>query len=128
MDFIEVFRENDDLTVFEEGETSLREGEEGDFMYVLVEGEADISLEGKVLGQASPGDLIGEMALIQPTYRSATIKAVTECKVAVIDQKSFSLIVKHVPEFSLHLVQVLAARLREAYDHIEAKPGIAQSA
>ena len=121
MDFIEVFRGNDDLTAFAAGETILREGEEGDCMYVLVEGEADISLNGAVLGRAVPGEIIGEMALVSPGERSATITAVSECKVAVIDHKSFKLIVRHVPEFSVHLVQVLAGRLRDAYRRIEAK-------
>lgn len=121
MDFIEVFRETDDLTDFQAGETILREGEEGDCMYVLVQGEAEISLQGKSLGLVGPGEIFGEMALIETTHRSATITARTDCRVAVIDRKSFSLIVRHVPDFSMHVVRVLAGRLRDAYDQLETR-------
>ena len=121
VDFLDIFRESEDLVPFEAGSQILREGEEGDRMYVLIDGAADISLKGEVLGQAGPGEIIGEMALVSPGKRSATITATTHCKVAVIDHKAFKLIVKHVPDFSVHVVKVLAGRIREAYDDIEAR-------
>lgn len=121
MDFLEIFDDSEDLVTISEGEHIISEGEEGDCLYVLIDGEARITLKGRELGMIQAGEIIGEMALINSEKRSASVIAATDCRLAMINQVSFSALLKHVPDFSLHLLQVMADRLKNAYIHIEEK-------
>lgn len=119
MDLLEVFKDSDDLVEFPAGTVILTEGKEGNFMYVVMRGEVTISLKSKVLATALPGEIVGEMALINSDIRSATVTAETDCLMALIDQSSFESLLRHVPEFTLHVMNVLANRLEKAYEMIE---------
>ena len=112
MNFLEIFDDSEDLVTFAAGENIIEEGQEGDCLYVLIEGEALITLKGRELGRIHPGEIIGEMALIKSEKRSATVTAATDCQLALINQASFSSLLRHVPDFSMHLLQVLADRLK----------------
>ncbi len=119
MDLLEVFKDSDDLVEFPAGAMIFTEGMEGNYMYVVMEGEVSISLHDKVLATALPGEIVGEMALINSAIRSATVTAKTDCLLALIDQPSFESLIRHVPEFSQHVMNVLADRLQVAFEMIE---------
>ena len=119
MDLLEVFKDSDDLVEFPAGAVIMTEGKEGNFMYVVMRGEVTISLRNKVLARALPGEIVGEMALINSDIRSATVTANTDCLLALIDQSSFESLLRHVPEFTLHVMNVLANRIDSAYKMIE---------
>ena len=119
MDLLEVFRDSDDLVEFPAGAVIFTEGKEGNYMYVVMSGEVFVSLSDKVIATASPGEIVGEMALINSDIRSATVTAKTDCVMALIDQSSFESLLRHVPEFTLHVMNVLAARLQNVYEMIE---------
>jgi len=120
MDFLEIFGESEDLVTVAAGGRIFTEGEVGDAMYILIEGEARITLRGEDLGPIPAGEIIGEMVLIDDYRRGATISAVTDCRLAVIDRRAFTSLIAHVPDFSLHIMQVLARRLRGAYGMLDA--------
>lgn len=119
MDLLDVFRNSDDLVKFPAGATIIREGEKTNHMYVVIEGDVIISLKNKVLARAFPGDIVGEMALINSDIRSATVTARCACQLVLIDESSFKALLKHVPEFTLHVMNVLASRLQTAYSMID---------
>jgi CRP-like cAMP-binding protein len=119
MDLLEAFSNSGDLQAFKAGTVIMQEGTEGNVMYVVIEGEVSISLKDRELAVAKAGEIVGEMALINSELRSATVTARTDCKLAPIDQTSFEALLRHVPAFSIHVMNVLAARLRGAYDMIE---------
>jgi CRP-like cAMP-binding protein len=119
MDLLEIFKDFDALERFPAGATILEEGAEGNVMYVVVEGEVNVSLKGKILAIAKQGEIVGEMALISSDLRSATVTAKTDCRLAPIDQASFESMLRHVPDFSMHVMNVLASRLQHAYEMIE---------
>lgn len=119
MNLLEVFKDSEDLMEFPAGAVIMEEGQEGDVIYVVMNGEVTISLKNKVLASAGPGEIVGEMALISSEMRSATVTARTDCVLAVIDQASFDSLLRHVPEFTLHIMNVLADRLKAAYEMIE---------
>jgi CRP-like cAMP-binding protein len=118
MDLLEVFKDSDDMVEFPAGSVIMTEGIEGNFMYVVMRGEVSISLKNKVLARALPGEIVGEMALINSDIRSATVTANTDCLLALIDQSSFESLLRHVPEFTLHVMNVLANRIDSAYKMI----------
>jgi CRP-like cAMP-binding protein len=59
------------------------------------------------------------MALINSELRSATVTAKTDCMLILIDQSSFDSLLRHVPDFTMHIMNVLANRLEKAFDMIE---------
>ena len=81
-------------------------------MYVLLEGDIDISLGDYVLETARPGALVGEMALIDDTPRTANAVAKTVCRLAQIDRRRFHFLVQQTPHFATHVMKTLADRLR----------------
>ncbi|MBT8049411.1 MAG: cyclic nucleotide-binding domain-containing protein [Xanthomonadales bacterium] len=119
MDLLEVFKDSEDLQDFPAGSVIIAEGDEGNHMYVVMSGEVSISIQDKVVATAAAGEIVGEMALIDADIRSATVTAATDCQLAVIDQGSFKSLLKHVPDFTLHVMNVLADRLKIAYGMVE---------
>ena len=81
-------------------------------MYVLLEGDIDISLGDYVLETVRPGALIGEMALIDDSPRTASAVAKTPCRLAQIDRRRFHFLVQQTPHFATHVMKTLADRLR----------------
>ena len=71
----ELFRQETNTVQLAPGDFLFREGEKGDKMYVLLEGEVDIFLGDFVLETAGPGALLGEMALINDSPRTANAVA-----------------------------------------------------
>ena len=119
MDLLEIFKDSEDRAEFPAGMEIITEGEEGSRMYVVMQGEVSISLKNKLLATAGPGEIVGEMALINSDIRSATVTAKTDCELVSIDQGSFDALLRHVPDFTLHVMNVLADRLKVAFEMIE---------
>ena len=119
MDLLEIFKDSEDLVEFNAEAVIFTEGMEGNCMYVVLEGEVLVSLYEKILATVLPGEIVGEMALINSDIRSATVTARTDCLLAIIDQGSFYSLIRHVPEFTRHVMSVLANRLKIAFEMIE---------
>lgn len=68
-------------------ETIIQQGEEGDFFYIIDQGEVEVYVNNKCVTAISDGGSFGELALIYGTPRAATIKAKSECKLWAIDRK-----------------------------------------
>ena len=112
MDPAELFRQETNTLQLAPGDFLFREGEEADKMYVLLEGEIDIFLGDFVLEIAGPGSLLGEMALIDQTPRTANAVAKKASCLAQIDRRRFHFLVQQTPHFATHVMKVLADRLR----------------
>ena len=118
MDLLEIFENSEDLLRFPAGTAIFEEGSVGDFMYVVMKGQVQLSLRNEFLAEASPGGIVGEMALLDSDERSATATATTDCVLAPIDLHSFKMLIQHTPDFALHVMNVLADRLRLANEKI----------
>ncbi len=118
MDLLETFKGSNDLLDFTAGTVIFQENSQGGHMYVVIKGEVRVTLKGKELAKAKAGEIVGEMALISADLRSATVTAVTDCTLAVIDQSSFESLIRHVPDFSRHVMNVLVERIHHAYEKI----------
>ena len=114
MDLLEVFRESADLIRYPAGSIVFGEGAKAEFMYVIMEGEITLSLHGHTIAVVSPGAIFGEMALLDSKVRSATSTAASDCVLVPIDIHSFKSLIQYTPDFALHVMNVLAQRLRRA--------------
>jgi CRP-like cAMP-binding protein len=67
-----------------EGGTLVTEGDEGTDVFLVLDGVVSVEVAGRPLGQLGPGAVLGERALIEGGRRTATLRAVTKCRVATI--------------------------------------------
>lgn len=107
-----LFSDSKTIDAFEPGDVVFQEGSSGSFMYVVVEGTIDIFVGERLIDVSGPGDLLGEMALIDSNQRSATAVARTEARLARVDEAEFLKMVVETPFFALHVMRVLVQRMR----------------
>lgn len=99
-------------TFVAEGEFIFRQGEHGDTMYVIQEGELEVIVNDTVIETLGKGDLFGEMALIDEQERSASLRAKTGARLVEINVPQFENLVHKTPYFALDVMRLLAQRLR----------------
>lgn len=97
---------------FSQGQIIFREGDPGDQLYIVAEGQVDIMTDGQLLETVNPGGILGEMALIDDKPRSATAVARTDCVLTPIGRRHFLTLVERTPLFALQVMRVMAERLR----------------
>ncbi|HEX4865220.1 MAG TPA: cyclic nucleotide-binding domain-containing protein [Acidimicrobiales bacterium] len=95
------------------GAILTRAGRDGGLMFVILEGMAEVEKDGTVLGELGPGDVIGELSLIDGQPRSANVRAVTDLKVLELAQDDFKTLVDSSPKFVQSLLRALSLRIRD---------------
>jgi MFS family permease len=96
------------------GETIVREGDLGDFFYIVGEGRVRISVDGKDVPELGPGDSLGEIALLRDVPRTATATALTDVRLYALDREHFIAAVTGHPEAAAAADAVIGARLGAA--------------
>ncbi|MBS0267100.1 MAG: mechanosensitive ion channel [Planctomycetes bacterium] len=97
------------------GETIIRQGDEGAEMFVVLSGEtsvlvrADDSQEAH-LRDLGPGAFFGETSMLQGSRRTATVRALHDCELLVIDKVAMTSVLKLQPDFLNRIVQILEDR------------------
>jgi len=100
-----------------EGEMLFRAGEEGERMYIVCEGAVELATTDKlgqkiVLHDAGPGELFGELSLLDQGPRTANAVAMAPTHLLVLDRGALLRFVRARPEAALDMMAVMAARLR----------------
>lgn len=103
----------------------VRENDPGDALFIVLRGNVAVTRttsEGKenILSILKEGDFFGEMAVLDSSPRSATIKALQETEVAILSRDDFLDLLRSNPHMSLLLVLGLSARLRATNEAIQA--------
>src|SRR5258707_15545851 len=83
------------------GEVIFAEGQAGDSMFAVLDGEVVIQKNGKVLETVCAGGVFGEMALIDQQPRSASATAVTDSHIVAVGRKRFLYMVPQTPYLAL---------------------------
>ncbi len=113
MTTIDLFKNSKDFVIIPAGQTIFQKGDVADRMYAILEGEVEIFIDGKLLDTTGAGGIVGEMALIDASPRSATAIAKTECKLVPVDQKRFTFLVQQTPQFSINVMKIMIERIRK---------------
>ena len=116
MDLAKLFSNSKDAKLFPAGSTIFEQGQPRDYMYIVQEGELEIIHDGKAVETVARGGIVGEMALIDNSKRSATVKAKTDATLVLIDARRFEFLISETPYFAIHVMRVLADRLRRTTD------------
>jgi len=98
-------------------QTLFHKGERGRQVYVVVSGRLRVvttSAEGgdQQFAIMSPGDVVGEVALLAGGDRTATVVAIEDCELLALDRREFFSALRSHPDLGIHLLEVLAERLR----------------
>ncbi len=101
------------------GDVIFRENEEGNDMFVIVEGEVEIRKatgpsSNKTLTLLRKGDMFGEMAIIDKMPRSASAVAVKPTRLLVLNEKLYEATMVSNPDFARKMNRVLSERVRRA--------------
>src|SRR5579884_4077550 len=92
----------------------VREGGRGDAFYVIVSGHAKVTRGGELVARLGPGQYFGELALLGPQPRNATVGAVTDLECVIIGKRAFSGLMAELPGFARAVLSGLAERVRWA--------------
>ena len=100
---------------FEPGQVIFREGDRGDWLYVVAEGEVEVlrAVPGhgeQPVRRLGVGECFGEIALVSDTARSATVRAVSATNVLAIDREAFQAMFATLPPLKGFVEQLIASR------------------
>ncbi len=102
----------EDVRTYAGGEIIFEEGQPGESMYLVLSGEVEVSVQGRIIDTLEPGSIFGEMALVDNRPRSATVKTSTESRLVPVDYQRFTRLVKQSPDFALQVMGTMSVRLR----------------
>jgi CRP-like cAMP-binding protein len=94
------------------GETIVRAGEDGSSMMMLLEGSAEVVVDGAVTRRFAAGEYFGELAALLPAPRATDVVAATDCVLAVLETNALYLVVDTIPGVARKLLEGLAAQMR----------------
>ena len=106
-----------DKLTFAEGEILFEQGTIGDFVYVIVSGDADVVMNSPAgslhLATLKEHQIVGEIAVLCDMPRSATVRAKTELTTLRISKALFSEIAFEYPQIAVEIMRSIAQRLEE---------------
>lgn len=111
-----------DSITYRAGQALVRQGQPGDAAYVLVEGEAEVSVETAsgdyVVATLGPGDVVGEISILCDTPRTATVTASTDVSALRVRKDSFLQLLRQFPEIATQVMRSLAERLTHTNEEL----------
>jgi CRP-like cAMP-binding protein len=109
------------------GSVVVSKGDEAADFFVIVNGLAWVAVDDRELSVLGPGDIFGELALLDGLPRSATVQAVTDLDLLTLSKARFDHFFDRVPGFRAAIVRVVAERVRRI-DEREPSESAAQPA
>ena len=113
--------------LLQDGEVIVRQGEIGNCMYVIQQGQVEVLLRKgdadvcvAVLGE---GDFFGEMALFDQEVRSATVRARGEVRILTLEKRTFLRRIHQDPSLAFRMLEKMSRRVRKLNDSLNAALG-----
>ena len=103
-----------DDVAFGAGATLVTQGEAGREFFVVLSGEVAVAVDGQEVAVLHEGEWFGELAIIDPAPRDATVTTLSPCELLVIDGRRFTPLLEEVPALAHKILVGLARRVREA--------------
>jgi len=103
------------------GATLVTENTRGREAFIMADGLAEVSVEGRAVTSVAAGDLVGEMSLLDSGPRTATVTALTPVRLYVLDARQFAVLFEH-PDTARWIATALARRVRELDERFRMAP------
>ena len=94
------------------GKRLVRQGEPGDSFYVLLEGEADVEVDGELRPTLAPGDFFGEISMLDRGPATATVVTKTPARLMVMSHSQFRDAIKGNDDLLAQVMAAMGERLR----------------
>ena len=111
---------------FKANEYLFHKDDPGYTLYIILAGHVhvqNIAANGEVvhIARRGPGEMFGEMSLIDGKPRMADVVTVMDCELLILDRVAFVEMIQSSPAIALHIMACLADRLRQAAEHLESQ-------
>ncbi|MBE8969768.1 Crp/Fnr family transcriptional regulator [Nostocales cyanobacterium LEGE 12452] len=106
-----IFQKQPDPKAFSAGQVIFEEGQSGDEMYGILEGEVNILVNGKVVETIETGGVFGAGVLVGVKNRTYTAIAKVDSKLVFLDDKGFLFAVQETPMFAIEVMRSYSERL-----------------
>jgi len=102
---------------YEDGEAIVEEGDTGNCMYVIQQGEVEVSRDSGGdsirLAVLASGDFFGEMALFDREVRSATVRSRGLSRILTVDKRTLLRRISEDPSLAFRILRTMSRRIRE---------------
>ena len=112
LDFSKLVAHADEVRQISAGDWVFEIGDDASELYVVKSGEIDILVDGTCVEMVRAGGILGEMALVDSSPRSADAKCRSDAEIVPITEEQFTQLIQEMPSFALDVMRVLANRLR----------------
>ena len=112
-DLIAIARVGDPLR-FRAGDVLVKQGSPGREFFIVVDGKLTVARDDVTMAELGPGDYFGELALLEPAPRNASVMAASDGEALVIRKPEFHALLAEVPTITNKLLIGMARRLHEA--------------
>jgi CRP-like cAMP-binding protein len=104
---------------FDAGQAIFESGDQHDGMFIVLEGEAQVDVGGR-FHRLKAGNFFGEMALLVPAKRMATVRAVEPVRALKLPSEAFQSFLLEHPVVAVSMLKALVVRLREVEQRLDA--------
>ena len=105
------------------GEYICREGEQGREIFYILMGDVQVEKKKgqttKILAEMGPGDYFGEIAALADEPRSTSVRALTDCDIAVIDADTFRSLLNDYGDISIYVLKEMSLRIKDTTRRLE---------
>ena len=101
------------------GDTILKEGEETDDAYIILEGEIEVTKNNKQVALLKENSIFGEIAMVDSRPRTATCTAKTDVTLGQVTRQNYKQLLKHRPEAINPLLRIVTDRMRNLTEFLE---------
>lgn len=101
------------------GDIILREGEETDDAYIILEGEIEVTKKNKQVALLKENSIFGEIAMVDSRPRTATCTAKTDVTLGMVTRQNYKQLLKHRPEAINPLLRIVTDRMRNLTEFLE---------
>jgi len=108
---ISIFQKQPDPKAFSAGQLIFEEGQPGDQMYGILEGEVDLLVNGKIVETIDTGEVFDVGVLVGVKNRTYTAIAKVDSKLVFLDKKEFLFAVQETPMFAVEVMKSYSERL-----------------
>lgn len=93
------------------GRVFVVQGDQGRELYVITDGTAEVTRDGKSVAQLGRGDVVGELAVLRHTTRNATVTATSELSLVAVAAEDLDPLLDQIPGLAKALLQAVVTRL-----------------
>ena len=113
-DFRELARDGGMVLSYRAGDFIFREGDTASCMYIVLKGSVEMSTRDKVVVTIPERKPFGMLSLIDKKLRANSARAKEDCELALLDERTFRVMVEETPGFLWYVINEFAVRLRAA--------------